>query len=47
MIIVLGSINLDLVTKTPRLLVAGETLQGYEFQDLRKPSICSGVASLI
>ena len=31
MIIVFGSINLDLVTKTPRLPVAGETLRGYEF----------------
>ncbi|NEQ70562.1 MAG: ribokinase, partial [Symploca sp. SIO2D2] len=31
MIIVFGSINLDLVTKTPRLPIAGETLQGYEF----------------
>jgi ribokinase len=30
-IIVFGSINMDLVTKTPRLPVAGETLQGYEF----------------
>ncbi|NEP62257.1 MAG: ribokinase [Symploca sp. SIO2G7] len=31
MIIVFGSINLDLVTKTPRLPIAGETLQGSEF----------------
>lgn len=30
-IIVFGSINMDLVTKTPRLPVAGETLTGYEF----------------
>jgi ribokinase len=30
-IIVFGSINMDLVTKTPRLPAAGETLQGYEF----------------
>lgn len=30
-IIVFGSINLDLVTKTPRLPVKGETLQGSEF----------------
>lgn len=30
-IIVFGSINLDLVTKTPRLPMAGETLQGSEF----------------
>ncbi len=30
-IIVFGSINMDLVTKTPRLPIAGETLQGYEF----------------
>lgn len=30
-IIVFGSINMDLVTKTPRLPVAGETIQGYEF----------------
>jgi ribokinase len=30
-IIVFGSINMDLVTRTPRLPVAGETLQGYEF----------------
>ncbi len=30
-IIVFGSINMDLVAKTPRLPVAGETLQGYEF----------------
>ncbi len=30
-VIVFGSINIDLVTKTPRLPVAGETLQGYEF----------------
>ncbi|MBD2018133.1 ribokinase [Microcoleus sp. FACHB-53] len=30
-IIVFGSINMDLVTKTPRLPVAGETLIGYEF----------------
>jgi ribokinase len=30
-IVVFGSINMDLVTKTPRLPVAGETLQGYEF----------------
>lgn len=30
-VIVFGSINMDLVTKTPRLPVAGETLQGYEF----------------
>ncbi|NEO30775.1 MAG: ribokinase [Symploca sp. SIO3C6] len=30
-IIVFGSINMDLVTKTPRLPVAGETLQGHEF----------------
>lgn len=30
-IIVFGSINLDLVTKTPRLPIAGETLQGSEF----------------
>ncbi|NET58150.1 MAG: ribokinase [Symploca sp. SIO2E6] len=31
MIIVFGSINLDLVTKTPRLPIPGETLRGYEF----------------
>ncbi|NEP12973.1 MAG: ribokinase [Symploca sp. SIO2C1] len=31
MIIVFGSINLDLVTKTPRLPTTGETLRGYEF----------------
>lgn len=30
-IIVFGSINMDLVAKTPRLPVAGETLQGYQF----------------
>jgi ribokinase len=30
-IIVFGSINMDLVTKTPRLPVAGETLTGHEF----------------
>lgn len=30
-IIVFGSINMDLVTKTPRLPIAGETLPGYEF----------------
>lgn len=30
-ILVFGSINIDLVTKTPRLPVAGETLQGSEF----------------
>jgi ribokinase len=30
-IIVFGSINMDLVTKSPRLPMAGETLQGYEF----------------
>lgn len=30
-VIVFGSINMDLVTKTPRLPAAGETLQGYEF----------------
>lgn len=30
-IIVFGSINLDLITKTPRLPMAGETLQGSEF----------------
>jgi ribokinase len=30
-IIVFGSINMDLVTRTPRLPIAGETLQGYEF----------------
>jgi ribokinase len=30
-VIVFGSINMDLVTKTPRLPIAGETLQGYEF----------------
>ena len=30
-IMVFGSINMDLVTKTPRLPVAGETLKGYEF----------------
>ncbi|HEY9744026.1 MAG TPA: ribokinase [Coleofasciculaceae cyanobacterium] len=30
-IIVFGSINMDLVTKTPRLPIAGETLQGHEF----------------
>ena len=30
-IIVFGSINMDLVTKTPRLPIPGETLQGYEF----------------
>jgi ribokinase len=30
-IIVFGSINMDLVTKTPRLPIAGETIQGYEF----------------
>lgn len=30
-ILVFGSINIDLVTKTPRLPIAGETLQGYEF----------------
>ncbi|MFB8789065.1 MAG: ribokinase [Potamolinea sp.] len=30
-IIVFGSINMDLITKTPRLPVAGETLQGYDF----------------
>jgi ribokinase len=30
-IIVFGSINMDLVAKTPRLPVAGETLKGYEF----------------
>jgi ribokinase len=30
-IIVFGSINMDLVIKTPRLPVAGETLQGDEF----------------
>ena len=30
-IIVFGSINMDLVTKSPRLPRAGETLQGYEF----------------
>lgn len=30
-IIVFGSINMDLVTKTPRLPMRGETLQGYEF----------------
>ncbi|MBD2128671.1 ribokinase [Microcoleus sp. ZQ-A2] len=30
-IIVFGSINMDLVTKTPRLPLAGETLTGYEF----------------
>jgi ribokinase len=30
-ILVFGSINMDLVTKTPRLPVAGETLTGYEF----------------
>ncbi|MCA1993225.1 MAG: ribokinase [Coleofasciculus sp. S288] len=30
-VIVFGSINMDLVTRTPRLPVAGETLQGTEF----------------
>lgn len=30
-VIVFGSINMDLVTKTPRLPMAGETLQGHEF----------------
>jgi ribokinase len=30
-IVVFGSINMDLVTKTPRLPVAGETIQGDEF----------------
>lgn len=30
-IIVFGSINLDLVTQTPRLPIAGETLSGYKF----------------
>ncbi len=30
-ILVFGSINIDLVTKTPRLPIAGETLQGYDF----------------
>lgn len=30
-IVVFGSINMDLVTRTPRLPIAGETLQGYEF----------------
>lgn len=30
-VIVFGSINMDLVTKTPRLPVPGETLRGYEF----------------
>jgi len=30
-VIVFGSINMDLVTKTPRLPVPGETLQGDEF----------------
>jgi len=30
-VIVFGSINMDLVTRTPRLPLAGETLQGYEF----------------
>jgi ribokinase len=30
-ILVFGSINMDLVTRTPRLPVAGETLQGHEF----------------
>lgn len=30
-VIVFGSINMDLVTKTPRLPIAGETLRGYEF----------------
>ncbi len=30
-IIVFGSINIDLVTKTPRLPAAGETITGYEF----------------
>jgi ribokinase len=30
-IIVFGSINMDLVTKTPRLPVAGETIKGHEF----------------
>lgn len=30
-IIVFGSINMDLVTKTPRLPIAGETIKGHEF----------------
>ncbi|HEY9596733.1 MAG TPA: ribokinase [Cyanophyceae cyanobacterium] len=30
-VIVFGSINMDLVTKTPRLPVPSETLQGYKF----------------
>ncbi|AOY81189.1 ribokinase [Moorena producens JHB] len=30
-VIVFGSINMDLVAKTPRLPVPGETLQGHEF----------------
>ena len=30
-VIVFGSINMDLVAKTPRLPVVGETIQGYEF----------------
>ena len=30
-VIVFGSINMDLVTRIPRLPAAGETLQGYEF----------------
>lgn len=30
-IIVFGSINMDLVTRTPRLPIVGETLKGYEF----------------
>ena len=30
-VIVFGSINMDLVTRTPRLPLVGETLQGYEF----------------
>ncbi|NEO75329.1 ribokinase [Moorena sp. SIO4G3] len=30
-VIVFGSINMDLVAKTPRLPVLGETLQGHEF----------------
>ncbi len=30
-VIVFGSLNMDLVTKAPRLPMKGETLQGYEF----------------